>query len=91
MWRGGGMWNKDVLGGKNRKVKNWRGRGGGEGRRLFGTREYPFLVTMVFPSPMKNAIMAAVYKTGTKTSEDNYRPVSIFLNISRIYERLMFK
>ena len=89
MWRGGECGIRMSWVEKNRKVKNWRG--GGEGRRLFGTREYPFLVTMVFPSPMKNAIMAAVYKTGTKTSKDNYRPVSIFLNISRIYERLMFK
>ena len=30
-------------------------------------------------------------KNGTKTSKDNYRPVSILSNISKIYERLMFK
>ena len=28
---------------------------------------------------------------GTKTSKDNYRPVSILSNISKIYETLMFK
>ena len=44
----------------------------------------------IFPSPMKNAIITPVYKKGTKTSKDNYRPVSI-LDISKIYERLMFK
>ena len=40
------------------------------------------LFYLIFPSPMKN---------GTKTSKDNYRPVSILSNISKIYERLMFK
>ena len=32
-----------------------------------------------------------MFKKGTKTSKDNYRPVSILSNISKIYERLMFK
>ena len=45
----------------------------------------------IFPSPMKNAIITPVYKNGTKTSKDNYRPVSISSNISRIHERLIFK
>ena len=40
---------------------------------------------------MKNAIITPVYKKGTKTSKDNYRPVSISSNISRIHERLIFK
>ena len=30
-------------------------------------------------------------KKAQKTSKDNYRPISILLNISKIYERLMFK
>ena len=45
----------------------------------------------IFPSPMKNAIITPVCKKGTKTSKDNYRPVSILSNISKFYERLMFK
>ena len=40
---------------------------------------------------MKNAIITPVCKKGTKTSKDNYRPVSILSNISKFYERLMFK
>ena len=40
---------------------------------------------------MKNAIITSVYKKGTKTSKDNYRPVSILSNIFKIYERLMFE
>ena len=39
----------------------------------------------IFPSPMKNAIITPVYKKGTKTSKDKYRPVSILSNISKIY------
>ena len=40
----------------------------------------------IFPSHMKNAIITPVYKTGTKTSKDNYRIVSILSNTSKIYE-----
>ena len=40
---------------------------------------------------MKNAIITPVHKKGAKTSKDNYRPVSILSNISKIYERLLFK
>ena len=40
---------------------------------------------------MKNAIITPVYKEGTKTSKDNCRLASILSNISKIYERLMFK
>ena len=32
-----------------------------------------------------------MYKEGTKASKDNYRPISILLNILEIYKRLMFK
>ena len=39
----------------------------------------------IFPSPIKNAIITTVYEKGTKTSKDNYRPVSILSNISKIY------
>ena len=40
---------------------------------------------------MKNAIITPVHKKGPKTSKDNFRPVSILPNISKIYERIMFK
>ena len=40
---------------------------------------------------MKNAIITPAYKKGTKTSKENYRPVSILLNISKSYKQLMFK
>ena len=44
-----------------------------------------------FPNYLKNAIITPVHKKGAKTSKDNYRPVSILSNISKIYERLLFK
>ena len=40
---------------------------------------------------MKNAVITLVHKKGAKTSKDSYRPVSILPNISKIYERLLFK
>ena len=40
---------------------------------------------------MKNAIIAPVHKKGAKSSKDNYRPVSILSNLSKIYEKLLFK
>ena len=45
----------------------------------------------VFPNFLKNAIITPVHKKGAKSSKDNYRPVSILLNLSKIYERLLFK
>ena len=45
----------------------------------------------IFPNSLKNAIITPVHKKGAKSSKDNYRPVSILSNISKIYERLLFK
>ena len=45
----------------------------------------------IFPTSMKNAITTPVHKKGPKTSKDNLRPVSILPNISKIYDRVMFK
>ena len=42
-----------------------------------------------FPNYLKNAIITPVHKKGAKTSKDNFRPVSILSNISKIYERLL--
>ena len=35
--------------------------------------------------------MTPVHKKDAKTSKDNYRPVSILSDISKIHERLLFK
>ena len=41
----------------------------------------------IFPSSLKNAdITSVVFKKGDRNLKDNYRPVSILSNISRIFE-----
>ena len=44
-----------------------------------------------FPSIFKLANITPVFKKGDRNSKDNYRPVSILSNISKIFERFMFR
>ena len=44
----------------------------------------------MFPSDLKLADVTPVYKNKSKNSKDNYRPVSILSNISKIYERCLY-
>ena len=41
----------------------------------------------IFPSDLKLADVTPVYKKKLKNAKDNYRPVTILSNISKIYER----
>ena len=41
----------------------------------------------IFPSDLKVADVTPDLKKKSKTSKDNYRPISILPNISKIYER----
>ena len=43
-----------------------------------------------FPSDLKSADVTPVYKKNSKSVKDNYRPVSILSNVSKIYERCMY-
>ena len=45
----------------------------------------------MFPSCLKFANVTPLHKKGTKDAKQNYRPVSILLTLSKIYERSMFK
>ena len=45
---------------------------------------------LIFPSDLKLADVIPVYKKKSKNSKDNYRPVSILSNISKIYERCIY-
>ena len=45
----------------------------------------------MFPKSLKNANVSPVFKKGARNCETNYRPVSILPNISKIYERCIFK
>ena len=44
-----------------------------------------------FPSILKNSSITPVFKKGDKNSKDNYKPISILLNVSKIFERCMFR
>ena len=44
----------------------------------------------IFPSDLKVADVTPAFKTKSKISEDNYRPISILPNISKIYEKCLY-
>ena len=44
----------------------------------------------IFPSDLKIADVTPAYKKKSRYSKDNYRPVSILSNISKIYERCIY-
>ena len=44
----------------------------------------------IFPSDLKVADVTPAFKKKSKTSKDNYRPISILPNISKIYERCLY-
>ena len=44
----------------------------------------------IFPFCLKNADVTLVFKKGLKSKVDNYRPVSILPNISKLFERPLF-
>ena len=44
-----------------------------------------------FPSSMKLANVTPVYKKGSQSDKGNYRPVSILPNLSRVFERCVYK
>ena len=44
-----------------------------------------------FLSILKNATITPVFKKGDRDSKDNYRPVSTLPNISKIFERCIFR
>ena len=47
--------------------------------------------TSSYPSLSKRADITPVHKKDSKSEKNNYRPVSILSNISKVYERIMFK
>ena len=44
-----------------------------------------------FPCTMKLANVTPVYKKGNRSEKGNYRPVSILPNISKVFERCIYK
>ena len=45
---------------------------------------------LIFPSDLKLTEINLVYKMKSKNSRDNYRPLSMLSNISKIYERCIY-
>ena len=44
-----------------------------------------------FPEQLKLADVKPIFKKNSRTDKENYRPVSILPNISKIYERCLYK
>ena len=45
----------------------------------------------VFPNVLKTAQILPTFKKGDKTEMDNYSPISLISNVSKILEKLMYK
>ena len=50
-----------------------------------------YINTSSYPSLLKRADITPVHKKDSKSEKNNYRPVSILSNISKVYERIIFK
>ena len=44
-----------------------------------------------YPSVLKEARVVPVFKSGSKVQVSNYRPISILLNINKIFEKIIYK
>ena len=44
-----------------------------------------------FPTALKQAYITPVFKTGERYSKDNYRHISILTNVSKIFEKCVFR
>ena len=44
----------------------------------------------VYPSCLKLATVLPIFKSGSKTIQGNYRPISLLLNINKIIEKAIF-
>ena len=47
------------------------------------------LACTTFPTSMKYADVIPIHKKDDKTDKENYRPINILPNLSKVYERLM--
>ena len=45
---------------------------------------------MTFPSGLKNADVILVFKKKNRNNVENYRPVSIYPNLSKMYEKCIY-
>lgn len=47
--------------------------------------------TGIFPSALKHAVVAPIYKTGDESQPENHRPISMLSVLSRIIERILLQ
>ena len=50
-----------------------------------------FLLVHVHPNNLKLADVTPIYKKGSHTDKENYRPVSILTSLSKVFERLLYR
>ena len=58
---------------------------------VFQNINYRITAPSDFSAKLKNANISPIYKKDSRNIVSNYRPVSILSNISKIYERCLFK
>ena len=58
---------------------------------IYNDYNYNLVDNGIFPDFLKTANVTPVFKKGSRTDKKNYRPVSILPNLSKIYERLIYK
>jgi hypothetical protein len=45
----------------------------------------------VFPTALKHSIITPLHKRGDKNNVTNYRPISLLISFSKIFEKLFMK
>jgi hypothetical protein len=51
---------------------------------------YASLEQVIYPDRMKFASLRPMYKTGDKVVMTNYRPISLLISFSKIFERVVY-
>ena len=59
--------------------------------KFFQANLYNTIETSTFPEQLNYADVKPVFKKDSRTDKENYRPISILSNISKIYERCFKK
>ena len=49
------------------------------------------IIKDVFPGKLKLADASPIFKSGESTHKGNYRPISVLLALSKVFERIMIK